>query len=218
MRILETTLLSDDLEPTRQFYHKVLGLPLHSHEENAVAFRAGDTKLIFRRSIQQNPVYHFAFNIPHNQLDESVEWMLEKAMLITNEHGEIITDFPSWNARSIYFCDNNQNILEFIARFDLPNESDQPFHAGSLLSICEMGVVIKYPKKLAEELIEKYHLNYFDKGPVTEDFVVLGDDFGLLIISSPNRNWYPTEYKAEQFPVRMKADMNGTIHAFDFNV
>jgi catechol 2,3-dioxygenase-like lactoylglutathione lyase family enzyme len=217
MRILETTLLSDDLESTRQLYHEVLGLPLHSHEENAVAFRAGDTKLIFRRSIQQNPVHHFAFNIPHNQLDESVEWMLEKAMLITNEHGKIFTDFPSWNARSIYFCDNNQNILEFIARFDLPNESDQRFNADSLLSISEMGVVTSDPKKLAEELIEKYHLNYFDKGPVTEDFVVLGDDFGLLIISSPDRNWYPTEYKAEEFPVNMNIDINGTKRLLVFN-
>ena len=56
----------------------------------------------------------------------------------------------------------------------------------------------------AEDLLDENRLNYFAKGPKREDFVALGDDNGLIVISDPNRNWYPTKDRAEKHYLRMK--------------
>lgn len=204
MDILEIDLHTDCLEQTETFYSELLGLTIINKEENTISFLAGLSKLTFVRSKEVNPKYHFAFNIPKNKLDEAMIWTSNRTGLIKNPEGDLVTSFDNWNAKSIYFYDNNRNILEFIARFDLNNSSDTPFGAESIQSISEVGVVADNPLILAEKLIRANRLSYFAKGPKTEDFVVLGDDNGLIVISNPNRSWYPGKDRVEKHDVRMK--------------
>ena len=56
---------------------------------------------------------------------EAFAWANKKVELIPITPTSNIADFKNWNAKAFYFYDNNQNIVEFIARFDLDNNSDR---------------------------------------------------------------------------------------------
>jgi hypothetical protein len=43
--------------------------------------------------------------------------------------------------RSLLFYDNNGNVLEFIARYNLDTESDKKFDGNSIVSVSEIGLV-----------------------------------------------------------------------------
>ena len=210
MNILEIEILTSNLEETEYFYTKVLELRAIDKTRDMVSLRAGKSIFSFIHSDKLNPRYHFAFNIPNNKLEEALIWISKRAELIKNEEGAFITNFDSWNAKSLYFYDNNGNVLEFITRFDLNEISDKPFTSESISSISEIGIVTDKPLVFAEKMINEHQLKYFAKGPKREDFAVLGDDNGLIIISSPNRDWYPTHHRAENHPVKMKIGV-GTV-------
>lgn len=212
MKIKEIVIQTDDLKGTESFYANILGFELIKKEQNTIAFLAGNSILSFIKSTNLNPKYHFAFNIPKNKLNEAKIWLNSKVNLLLNDENEIITDFGGWNAKAIYFYDNNNNIVEFISRFDLTNETDEKFDASSILSISEIGIVANDPRKLASQIIEKNHLNYFEKGKQSKNFISLGDDNGLIIIVKNNRKWYPTEQKAEQHVARIKIISKGIKH------
>jgi catechol-2,3-dioxygenase len=212
MEIKEIVIQTDDLKGTENFYANVLGFELIKKEQNTIAFSAGNSMLSFIKSTNLNPKYHFAFNIPKNKLNEATIWLNSKVNLLLNDENEIITEFGDWNAKAIYFYDNNNNIVEFITRFDLTNETEKKFDASSVLSISEIGIVANDPMKLASQIMDKNHLNYFEKGKQSENFISIGDDNGLFIIVKNDRKWYPTEQKAEQHVARVKIISKGIKH------
>ncbi|MET7036932.1 VOC family protein [Elizabethkingia miricola] len=218
MIISELILQTHNLIETEKFYSENLQLEVITKTESSVSFRAGDSVLTFEQNERgENFKYHFAFNIPTNQLEEAIIWAYNKVELIRNPESHLITNFDNWKAQAIYFYDNNGNLAEFIGRKDLDNNSDTEFSSKSILNISEIGIVTDNPLDLANRITQQTGIDYFAKGPKTEDFVVLGNDNGLLIIVSPNRNWYPTENKAEQYKV--KAIIKTTVAEInlDFN-
>lgn len=211
MKILEIELLSNNLFSTEQFYTEILGLEIKEKGSNKISFHAGKSILTFIQSEAQKAFYHFAFNIPHNQLEEALEWISSKTALIpVNEHS-VIADFDTWYAKSIYFYDNNGNILEFIARYQLDNFSEKVFGPTSILSISEIGIVTDNPLKTAEDFVLNEGLSYFPKGIKNEKFATLGTDEGLFIIVSTNRNWYPTSTPAKKFLSKIKICVENEI-------
>jgi len=211
MKIVEIELLSDNLLTTEQFYTEILGLKIKEKGSNKISFHTGESILTFLKSETQQAYYHFAFNIPHNQLEEAIEWISSKIDLIpVNEHS-VIADFDSWYAKSIYFYDYNGNILEFIARYQLDNYSEKVFGPSSILSISEIGVVTDDPLKTAEEFVQKDNLSYFPKGIKNEKFATLGTDEGLFIIVATGRNWYPTYIPSKKFPTGIRILNNGKL-------
>lgn len=217
MKILEIALLTNDLHHTEAFYTQILGLQLAEKSEDCITFFAGSSKLTFQKSEQVNPRYHFAFNIPKNKLEEAIQWANNKLELITTEGSEVIATFEAWNANAIYFYDNNQNIVEFIARHDLDNASTKPFDQTAIESISEIGLVTDNPIALAEELIQLHGLTYFSKSTKSESFVALGNDEGLFVIVVTNRNWYPTKQKAEKQYTKVKIAVNGMVKSVILN-
>lgn len=209
MDILEIEILTDNLDETEKFYTKLLGLQTKNKDQNSISFLAGQSTLTFIKSNKLNPKYHFAFNIPRNKLDEAIIWTSLRTELIKNADGEIVANFESWNAKAIYFFDNNGNILEFIARFDLDNNSDKAFDISSIQSISEIGIVTDAPIKLADKLVEENKLYFFTKGSKSEKFATLGNDNGLLIIVETNRKWYPTEQQAVKHYTKIKITIDG---------
>lgn len=209
MEILEVEIQTDDLIGTENFYCDILGLTLSDKKENSISFLAGQSTLTFTKTNNSYPKYHFAFNIPNNKLDQAITWSTPRLKLLKTADNEIVANFESWNAKSVYFYDNNNNILEFIARFDLKNSTDKPFDISSIQSISEIGIVTDDPIKLADKLIEDNNLCVFAKGSKSEKFTALGDDNGLLIIVETNRNWFSTEQKAEKHFTRVKISTNG---------
>ena len=217
MKILEIEINTDNLLETEHFYSNVLGLSLVNKEQNTISYLAGQSKLTFLKSTDQKPTYHFAFNIPHNKLDEAINWATVRLSLIENTDNGLVANFDSWNAKAIYFQDNNNNILEFIARFDLSNSTTNPFDISSIQSISEIGIVTDSPLNLAEKMVKENNLSYYSKSTYSEQFAALGNDNGLFVIVENNRNWYPTKQKAEKHYTKIKIETHGLIRELIIN-
>lgn len=212
MQIRKLQLLSDDLEQTHHFYFSLLQLEVDSKDETQVSFKAGNSVLSFYKSHQQQPVYHFAFNIPHNQFNEALGWVGSKIKLVTIPASGHVADFKSWNAKAFYFYDNNYNIVEMIARYDLQNIATIPFTGASICAVSEIGTVVEAPALFASGLVGEFDLSYFSKQLPLHDFKAVGDDEGLFIIVPPNRKWYPTQVASTMHWVKMEIATGNHSH------
>jgi catechol-2,3-dioxygenase len=209
MLIKELQLLSDDLAGTARFYSEVVGLKVLHQSGEELKLVAGETQLSFHKSLEEQPQYHFAFTIPCNKTEEALRWMNGKVTIPDVEPGVPIADFRNWNAKAFYFFDNNENIVEFIARNDLQNSSDAPFDGSSILSVSEIGIVGDEVLLQSRLLIDRYSVDYFSKQPPLPRFAALGDDHGLFIVVPYMRDWYPTRIAATKHWLRVEIEVEG---------
>ncbi|KGO87697.1 VOC family protein [Flavobacterium suncheonense] len=217
MQITEVHLLTNSLKETQRFYAEKLGFKVAEQTDELLCFETGISKLWFHQSeTVEKPVYHVAFDIPENQLKKGLKWIEDKVELIPYEPGKYIVDFSNWNAKSFYFYDNNGNILECIVRYDLLNICNEPFGAHSFLKISEIGFAVADVLTFCEEINFMYGTDYFVKQPKRENFSVLGDDYGLFIVSSLNRHWYPTDKLAKSFWTKVIFEMDYQVYQFTF--
>ncbi|HEX9979629.1 MAG TPA: VOC family protein [Flavobacterium sp.] len=208
MRIKEIDILTTDIAGTEAFYSGIFNFRTAEKNASSISFEIGYSRLVFSKTDIPNPVYHFAFDIPHNKVDEALEWLSARASIIKFQNEDVV-DFTNWNAKSFYFLDNNGNVVEFIARFDNDNRSDQPFDCGSIVSISEIAFVTPDVNELVKKLINEKGLSYFHRPPQRDDFSVLGEDDGLLIIMDSKRKWFPTQIQVASFPLKATIEYNG---------
>jgi len=218
MQILKLEILCNDLAKAESFYADVLGLTILDKSEGHISFQTGTTTFTFKFTEQVKPVYHVAFNIPHNQLAEALAWMAERVEIIDAEPGCKIADFINWNAKSIYFYDYNGNIMEFIARYDLNNTSELPFNGSSITCVSEIGLAADDVATECNTLRDKFGIQVFSKQPSLSNFIAMGDDDGLLILSKLNRKWYLTELPAQKYHTLVLLKNNQQIHSLAFYV
>jgi hypothetical protein len=143
-----------------------------------------------------------------------IKWCENRIELIKKEDDVLITKFESWNANAVYFYDNNDNLLEFIARKGINNFETETFSNEQILNISEIGIVKDNPLEFGNQLIQKYGLNLFEKNQNSEIFTAIGDESGLLIIVKTDRNWYPTETPAKSYWTKLglsNKDQSNTI-------
>lgn len=206
MHIKELILQTASLHRTRLFYHKTLELDILSETEEKISFRAGRSILSFTEASAGKPYYHFAFNITNNRFSDSFEWMNSKLDILPVNDEMLIAGYDDWNAQSFYFHDNNGNIVEFIVRFDLPYQSTAPFSSNCVEEISEIGIVVDNVAETAELLRQDHAVPYFPKGPRLPDFIAMGDEYGLILVSQHKRGWVPTHKPATKFPVTIIDD------------
>lgn len=209
MHIREIHLLTNDIEGTRQFYTEKLEARVDTVNETSISFLMGSTRLAFTLTEEQEPYYHIAFDIPHNQLEEALGWTSQRIPILPVPGNSLIVEYPRWDARSFYFYDNNGNILEFIGRFEVPSQSSEPFSGSSILYASEVGIAVENVAAFSDQLIEQYGVELFKKQPRLPNFAVVGTDTGLFIISANHRNWYPVDKKALPFPTRVVFEVDG---------
>ena len=180
-----------DLSTERLFYTQTLGLPLRQATADAFTVQAGTTALTFRSSIQQPLLYHFAFTIPFNKWRQAKAWLTARTPLLTGEGKD---EFESVRVRThnYYFPDPAGNILEFIAREDLPDKAGEDFGPGDILHISEIGLVVDDVPAVAKQLQTRLGVEVF-RDSSFEDFAQLGDINGVLILAKPGRLWAPEE-------------------------
>jgi glycerol-3-phosphate cytidylyltransferase-like family protein len=211
LKIEELTLQTNYLSQTEDFYNQVLELAVVCRSENSISFQIGDSILTFEENLEVlSPKYHFAFNIPCNQIEDSLNWLKKRKVdVIINEDGNSIFRFEKWDANAGYFYDPNKNIVEFIARKNLQNLSEDRFSSESILGINEVGIATENPIDLSENVFKEFQIDFFKKGPIRNDFVAQGDENGLLVISKTNRYWFPTSDFAEKHDIRIKFKQSG---------
>lgn len=207
MKINEIVLVTNSITDTIAFYTEVLQLEVTDQTETGVSFGAGSTVLSFREDlVTVGPVYHFAFNIPHNQLPAAMAWLSGRVELLPVSAESNIAEFSNWRAQAVYFKDNNGNLLEFIARHDLDNGRDVAFGPAAIECVSEIGIAVDSVPAFIEEVVKAHGFDIYAKQAPMEKFAALGDDHGLLIIAEAGRNWFPTAIAAGKYPVKVVVD------------
>jgi len=216
MKLEHIQIQTNNILETAAFYKDILELPIIEKTSQTVTIKAGDSILKFTENPDFNSIYHFAFNIPENKLEEAIEWCKNKIDLLLIEDQRVIATFETWNSNAVYFYDNNGNLLEFIARHDLDNLQIKGFSSKSILNISEIGIVNENPMELGDQLVEDHDLAFFAKNFNSENFAAIGDDEGLLIIVKPYRNWYPTQTPSKSNKTEVRLENNGTKIELNF--
>ena len=173
----------------RTFFRDTLGLSTQLPDAEFLEAQAGATRLVFRKGPPDwEGIYHFAFNIPENRFQDARQWLKARVPLLPGSDGGEVFHFEAWNAHAVYFNDPAGNILEFIARHDLNNASEAPFHSGQILNISEIGLVTGDVPHLVESLQLMAGVAVYRPG--TELFAPVGDENGLFIVVKTGRDWF----------------------------
>lgn len=203
MNILELRLLTHRLADQKAFYTGNLQLPRLEETDHTITLGAGATRLVFSQApAGSSPTYHFAFNLPEHKLAGARSWLSPRTDLMTLD-GQDEFSFPDWNADAVYFYDPAGNIVELIARHNLPIESPEPFGLRDVLRVSEIGLVVSDVPVAVESL--RSALGFEAWNGRSDTFVIVGDEQGLLIILKRGRRWFPTDIAADTYPVTVIA-------------
>lgn len=201
MRILAVELPTAALNEQRAFYAGALGLDVVEDEPARVTLQAGATRLTFAAVPEDPGCQHFALNVPENRIEDAASWLAQRAPLVPGPSGERVLDFSGWNADAVYCFDPAGNVVELIARHSLPNASDAPFGARSLLEVSEIGTPVDDVPAAVAFLEEDLGIPHWDGD--RRGFTALGDDRGLFIVVPRGRDWFPTDRTARTAPLAL---------------
>jgi hypothetical protein len=81
------------------------------------------------------------------------------------------------------------NVLEFIARHDLPNRASGPFAAGLIECVSEIGIGAESVAAMVDELFAKTGCGLYRPG--SDRFAPVGDEHGLFVVVPRGREWFP---------------------------
>jgi catechol-2,3-dioxygenase len=171
------------------FYGDLIGLSVLNTSEASCSFKAGESVLTFIicEQTEEDPFYHFAFNIPENKIREAEEWQVKKTALINppnrlkdmEQYGNNVVFFKHWNAHAIFFYDPAGNVVEYIARHELDNASSNKFSVSDILCISEIGLVVTDVFKSSAAV--KQHFNLSPYSNQSKVFMALGNEQGLIL-------------------------------------
>ncbi|MBN3527183.1 VOC family protein [Paenibacillus apiarius] len=205
MKIQEIRLQTSGLQEMKRFYSQVLELPIMHEQEESITFQAGASRLTFMRGKEAEagrPFYHFAFNITENKIGQCVDWLKRKGAAINRIEGEDIQHLSHWNAHAVYLFDPAGNLIEFIARHDGQGREagkSASFGVPDIECISEIGLPVEDVPTAAAALKERYGADvYIAAYPL---FAPLGNEEGLLILCSTQRQWFGTDKYAAIHPV-----------------
>jgi hypothetical protein len=201
MHIQELILHTRQIAAQKAFYCSTLGLPLLGEAMDAFTVQAGTTRLCFQET-QQDVLYHVALTIPRNTFHEAKSWVQKRVPLL-HKDGEDEIFFAYLNARSFYFCDPAENILEYIVHYGLDYETVRAFGGASVLHVSEIGLPVEEVPAFANLLHKQLTISPYG-GSISEEFAFLGDISGQLVVVKIGRPWLPTEtVRAAVAPVQL---------------
>lgn len=213
MQIQELKIFSTNLKAQKRFYTQLLGLKLVEEEKESFTIEIGFTLLTFQYRANTTP-YHFAINIPANKEIKALAWLKSKVDILLDNTYEI-QDFDFWNAKAIYFYDEDQNIVELIARKNLQNNSEKPFNSSLFLNISEIGLPTLNIENEFNILHQLSGIEVYDGG--FERFCAIGDENGLFIcIDKEQKDWFPTNDKAYSSDFELQFTEQGNEYQIQF--
>lgn len=214
MRIERLEIKSRNLTAQLKFYRDLLGVERCRYEENSFEVKMGYSMVKFVQDENATP-YHIALHIPDKQEGQALTWIKERVPVLKNSNEEII-DFSGWNAKSVYFYDEDKNIMEFIARRNFFKPQSAIFSEESILGVAEVGLAVENIQQKYNFLKEKCGLEIFDGN--FEKFCAIGDDEGLLITIDKNKkDWFPTDDKAYASSFRLTFSHSGHTSQIQFD-
>jgi catechol-2,3-dioxygenase len=193
MKIEKLQVFTSNLEAQMTFYRDVMGLEIENEDEDSFELTLGYSVLRFEKKEGATP-YHIAFHIPDNEENEALQWLKNRVEIQKSGEDEIV-DFSNWNAKSVYFYDADNNILEFISRRNLNPNQLAYFSSESISGIAEIGLATTNIEEKFFFLHRECCLEIFDGN--LEKFCAIGDAEGLIItINKDLKDWFPVDDKA----------------------
>lgn len=202
------------LAELRTFYCGLLGLDATHDSPARLTIQTGATSLTFVPATtgEPRPFYHFAFNIPENKIIGALGWQQERSPLLpipprnrAAGYPPSVVDYSHWNAHSVFFLDPAGNVVEYIARHDLPNATPGPFTCRDILYASEIAFIVDDVRTGAAAVRDVGALPQYRGGD--DNFMAIGDEQGLLLVMKRGRilNFDPssTEKAARIFTTRV---------------
>lgn len=188
---------SAQLTDMKAFYCDLLGLPILCDTADAFTIAGGATRITFSRSRGvSTPFYHIAFNIPKNKILSAREWQRQRTPLLKAPEKHLDPAYPGdvryfshWNAHAVFFLDPAGNVLEYIARHDLNYSAAGPFSSADILYASEIAFIVDDVSKAATKVKQAFALQQYRQS--SDQFCVLGDETGLLLIFRRGRDLAP---------------------------
>jgi catechol-2,3-dioxygenase len=213
MKIEKLEIASADIGKQLHFYRDLLELEIRDQDERSFEIVMGYSILKFWQDTNFTP-YHIAIHIPDRQEEIALRWLKSRVSILKNDQEEIV-DFSGWDAKSVYFYDEDKNIMEFIARGNLNKPSSEDFSEKSLLGIAEIGLATNNIEEKFNFLQQKCGLEIFDGN--FEKFCAIGDHQGLLITINKNlKDWFPNGDEAFSSDFRIEFSHKGSNYDLDF--
>lgn len=214
MKILKLTVYSNKIKSQLRFYRDDLGFEVLNYEEKSFEIKAGYSILKFE--YRENPTpYHIAFHIPDNQEKDALQWLENETAVLKNNTDKII-DFSNWHAKSVYFYDEDENIIEFISRTDFSTPESALFSADSIVGLAEIGLGTENVSAKFDQLQEGCGLKKFDGD--FKRFCAVGEPSGLIITINKNKkDWFPTNDKAYSSPFELEFSHLSKIYLLKFS-
>lgn len=206
MIINELKLKTNQLAVLKNFYGELLGFSCKEIGDKQLMIPIGESKLIFEQTLAYgDPYYHVAINIPQNQFQEAKKWIKQYVSLQV-EDGEDEVFFQELQAHSLYFLDPAGNIMEFIARHDLPNDRFAAFTAEACLGISEIGIPTEHINDTAVKLI-RYDIPVRNNQEIIDNMLnFMGKDGVYLIVAPLGRRWIFSDLISKPFPLQVIVD------------
>lgn len=193
MKINRLTIYTSNIEGQLKFYRDRLDFPVKDNSEDSFELQVGYSVLRFEYKEESTP-YHIAFHIPDRQEEEAVAW-LEGKRTVLEFNDKKIVDFSNWQAMSVYFYDEDKNIMEFISRRDFSKPESAIFDPANIVGLAEIGLATNDLQQKFEKMNLECGLDKFDGD--LERFCAVGEASGLIITINKNeKDWFPTEDKA----------------------
>lgn len=209
MIIEEVVLQTSALKELKVFYVQTLGFRLAKETKDSFTVTVGESSLTFVQTddnLSEPPFYHFAININEAQFKRAKEYLSQRVSLLQEESQDEF-EFTNWNAHAVYFYDPAGNIVEYIARHNLKQIASATFSDEDILGISEVGLPVTDVSAAASWLERNLSLPRFTGDG--KSFQPMGNEHGLFILVSLDRNWFPTQHKAKVFPITVKIKGNG---------
>jgi len=205
------TLYCKELAKMEDFYLNTLKLEAESSGPGHATFCAGRSWLTLEQMPFDGPArYHFAFNISENLIRESAEWLRRQKIdvLPVDDSGNIIMEYPSWNAHAVYFEDPAGNIVEFIARHNLLSSKQKSFSINDIREISELGLPCDDVAAMAEKLEQEASIGHWSGD--YDAFGASGDENGLfIIVDKSKKTWVPQDTPALPSPFVARLENHG---------
>lgn len=213
MKIRELEIFTSNIDQQKTFYGQVLGLTILNQDSNSFEVEVGFTSVKFLQKENATP-YHIAIHAKDQQEKEALNWLKSRVEILKAGEDEIV-DFSNWNAKSIYFYDKDQNIMELISRRNWFKAESSGFSSKDFVGVAEIGLAVSDISEKFQKLQEHCDLDIYDGN--FEKFCAIGDDEGLLITIDKNqKDWFPTNDKAFGSGFRIRFENKGSSYEFLF--
>lgn len=219
MELRQLKLYSKDISAQLNFYKNVLGFEADFFDKNKISISAGKTQLIFEEDKKSNFIYHFAFLIPNQKIEQAIDFLEKKGIELLKRDGEKIIYFgtkENHTGRAIYFFDEDGNIAEFIERASLNFEVDEDFNIHQVIKINEIGMPVDDPMEVSRQLINQYKIQLIDLHHLNDQFCWIGDYNGVFIVVKNGRNWLPTKLAAQSNDFWVEFESSGKVYEMEF--